>query len=99
MTLVVPDTAQQTFEFPKLTFCVPSLAAWRRFAVLRPKAVWLAWFIMCLGLSSASPASQKFRMLVPTMIGVALTLEKLGGQVVSCRFRALRPFYQYTLLA
>jgi hypothetical protein len=43
--------------------------------------------------------NQKFRMLVPTMIGVALTLEKLGGQVVSCRFRALRPFYQYTLLA
>ena len=57
MTLFVPDTAQQTFEFPKLTFCVPSLAAWPGFAVLRPKAVWLAWFIMCLGLSTASPAS------------------------------------------
>ena len=57
MTLSLPDTAQQTFEFPKLTFCVPSLAAWHGFAVLRPKAVWLAWFIMCLGLSTASPAS------------------------------------------
>ena len=57
MTLSVPDTAQQAFEFPKVTFCVPNLAAWLGFAVWRPKAVWLAWFIMCLGLSSASPAS------------------------------------------
>ena len=57
MTLSVPDTAQPTIEFPKLTFCVPSLAAWPGFAVLQPKAVWLAGFIMCLGLSTASPAS------------------------------------------
>jgi hypothetical protein len=57
MTLSVPDTAQPTFEFPKLTSCVPSVAAWHGFAVLRPKAVWLAGFIMCLGLSTASPAS------------------------------------------
>ena len=42
---------------------------------------------------------QKFRMLVPTMIGAAPALEKLGGRVPSCRFRALRPFHQYTLLA
>ena len=57
MTLAVPDTVQPTFEFPKVTFCVPSLAAWVGFAGLQPKAVWLAWFIMCLGLSTASPAS------------------------------------------
>ena len=57
MTLSVPDTAQQAFEFPKVTFCVPNLAAWLGFAVWRPKAVWLAWFIMWLGLSTASPAS------------------------------------------
>jgi hypothetical protein len=56
-TLSVPDTAQPTFEFSKVTFCVPSLAAWQGFAVLRPKAVWLAGFIMCLGWSTASPAS------------------------------------------
>jgi hypothetical protein len=62
MTLSVPDTAQQAFEFPKLTFCVPSLAAWLGFAVLRPKAVWLTWFIMCLGLSTASPASLTWRV-------------------------------------
>jgi hypothetical protein len=42
--------------------------------------------------------SQKFRMLVRTLIEEAPALEKLGGQVPSCRFRALRPFYQYTLL-
>jgi hypothetical protein len=49
--------------------------------------------------SNFEPDKQKFRMLVPTMIGAAPALEKLGGgQVLSCRFRALRPFHQYTLL-
>lgn len=57
MTLSVAVTAQPTFEFPKRTSCIPSLAAWHGFAVLRPKAVWLAGFIMCLGLSTASPAA------------------------------------------
>ena len=57
MTLSVPDTAQRTFEFPRLTFCVPSLAAWVGLAVLRSKAVWLAGFIMCLGWSAASAAT------------------------------------------
>ena len=57
MTLSVPDTAQPTFKSPKVTFCVPSLAAWRGFAVLRPKAVWVAGFIMCLGWSAASAAT------------------------------------------
>jgi hypothetical protein len=57
MTLSVPDTAQPTFKFPKVIFWVPSLAAWHGFAALQPKAVWLGWFIMCVGLSTASPAS------------------------------------------
>jgi len=41
---------------------------------------------------------QKFRMVVPTVIGAAPALEEMGGQIPLCRFRALRPFYQYTLL-
>ena len=40
-----------------MTFCVPSLAAWPGFAGLRPKAVWLAGFIVCLGWSTASAAT------------------------------------------
>jgi hypothetical protein len=50
-------------------------------------------------LKNINDKNQKFRMLVPTMIGAVPALEKLGGRVPSCRFRALRPFHQYTLLA
>jgi len=57
VALSVPDTAQPTFDFPKSTFCVPGLAAWHGVVGLQPKAVWLAWFIMCLGWSTASAAS------------------------------------------
>jgi hypothetical protein len=57
MTLSVPGTAQPTFMSPKVTFCVPSLAAWHGFAMLRPKAVWVAGFIMCLGSSTANAAT------------------------------------------
>jgi len=37
-------------------------------------------------------------MLVPTLTAVAPAPEKMGGQALSCRSRALRPFPQYTLL-
>jgi hypothetical protein len=42
-------------------------------------------------------STQKFRMVVPTVIGEAPALEKLGRQVLWCRSRVPRPFHQYTL--
>lgn len=53
----MPDTVQPTFEFPKVSFCVPSVTPRHGFAALQSKAVRLTWFTVCLGLSAASPAS------------------------------------------